>query len=157
MRLLSPKSIPMLLLMIFVAVAITPVIASADQAVAALQIENSDSFAATNLIGRDARLQLLVSARMQNGDTIDWTHQCRYETEPSGIVEISADGLVTPLADGNVTVVAISNSGVKAQTKLTVSRFGVHVPVSFPGQIVPIFTRLSCYSGGCHGKAPGQN
>ena len=157
MRLLSPKSIPMLLLMIFVAVAITPVIASADQAVAALQIENSDSFAATNLIGRDARLQLLVSARMQNGDTIDWTHQCRYETEPSGIVEISADGLVTPLADGNVTVVAISNSGVKAQTKLTVSRFGVHVPVSFPGQIVPIFTKLSCNSGGCHGKAAGQN
>ena len=157
MRLLSPKSIPIRLMAIFVAVAITPAIVSADQTVATLQIENSDSFAATHLIGRDARLQLLVSATMQNGDTIDWTHQCRYETEPSGIVEISADGLVTPLADGNVAVVAISNSGVKAQTKLTVSRFGVHVPVSFPGQIVPIFTKLSCNSGGCHGKAAGQN
>ncbi len=30
-------------------------------------------------------------------------------------------------------------------------------PINFTNQIVPIFTKLSCNSGGCHGKASGQN
>ena len=30
-------------------------------------------------------------------------------------------------------------------------------PVSFPNQVVPIFTKLGCNGGGCHGKAAGQN
>jgi hypothetical protein len=29
--------------------------------------------------------------------------------------------------------------------------------INFTNQIVPIFTKLSCNSGGCHGKASGQN
>ena len=35
--------------------------------------------------------------------------------------------------------------------------FGNEPPVNFPNQIVPIFTKLGCNSGGCHGKASGQN
>src|SRR4051794_15112080 len=30
-------------------------------------------------------------------------------------------------------------------------------PVSFSNEVVPIFTRLGCNAGGCHGKATGQN
>ncbi|MGH7226557.1 MAG: DUF1549 domain-containing protein, partial [Gemmataceae bacterium] len=33
----------------------------------------------------------------------------------------------------------------------------VNLPINFPNQIVPIFTKLGCNSGGCHGKASGQN
>ena len=33
----------------------------------------------------------------------------------------------------------------------------VNLPINFTNQIVPIFTKLGCNSGGCHGKASGQN
>ena len=33
----------------------------------------------------------------------------------------------------------------------------VNLPINFGNQIVPIFTKLGCNSGGCHGKASGQN
>jgi hypothetical protein len=31
------------------------------------------------------------------------------------------------------------------------------LPLNFPNQVNPIFTKLSCSSGGCHGKIAGQN
>jgi hypothetical protein len=34
---------------------------------------------------------------------------------------------------------------------------GVNLPINFTNQIVPIFTKLGCNAGGCHGKASGQN
>ena len=33
----------------------------------------------------------------------------------------------------------------------------VNLPINFGNQIVPIFTKLGCNAGGCHGKASGQN
>src|SRR5919204_537249 len=33
----------------------------------------------------------------------------------------------------------------------------VNLPINFGNQIVPIFTKLGCNGGGCHGKASGQN
>ena len=36
-------------------------------------------------------------------------------------------------------------------------RFTNDPPVNFPNQIVPIFTKLGCNTGGCHGKSSGQN
>src|SRR5437870_10934364 len=33
----------------------------------------------------------------------------------------------------------------------------VNLPINFGNQIVPIFTKLGCNSGGCHGKSGGQN
>src|ERR1700691_4583771 len=34
---------------------------------------------------------------------------------------------------------------------------GQNRPINFANQIVPIFTKTGCNSGGCHGKASGQN
>src|SRR5205807_722300 len=32
-----------------------------------------------------------------------------------------------------------------------------NLPINFANQVVPIFTKLGCNSGGCHGKMSGQN
>ena len=37
------------------------------------------------------------------------------------------------------------------------SRCDVDLPINFANHIVPIFTKLGCNSGGCHGKSGGQN
>ncbi|MCP4811952.1 MAG: DUF1549 domain-containing protein, partial [Planctomycetaceae bacterium] len=38
-----------------------------------------------------------------------------------------------------------------------VTNIAVDLPVNFPNQVVPIFTKFGCNSGGCHGKSGGQN
>ncbi len=40
---------------------------------------------------------------------------------------------------------------------VTAANCDVNLPINFGNQIVPIFTKLGCNSGGCHGKASGQN
>ncbi len=135
--------------------------ASASELVS-LRIENqagdeAKSFAATTLVGRDARLQLLVTGELSDGSQLDWTHQVNYAAEPPGIADINDSGLVTPLANGSVTITAKSENGKAAQATLQVTGFDQNAAVSFPSQVAPIFTKLGCNGGGCHGKASGQN
>ena len=47
--------------------------------------------------------------------------------------------------------------GTEARMPVTVRDFADGLPVNFANQVVPIFTKLGCNSGGCHGKASGQN
>ena len=109
------------------------------------------------LIGPDARLQLVVSAGYADGQLRDFTHQVTYDAAPAGIVNVSEAGLVTPIADGHTTITASHPSGIRGVIDITVSRTKSPAPINFPNQIVPIFTKLGCNSGACHGKAAGQN
>lgn len=112
---------------------------------------------ATVLVGSDAREQLVVTGHYDSGQLRDLTQTVVFETAPAGIVQIDETGMVTPLADGEVTVTARSNEEVSGSLKLSVTHFNDVVPINFSNQIVPIFTKLGCNSGGCHGKASGQN
>ena len=47
-------------------------------------------------------------------------------------------------------------SGWLAPTCL-VSSCAAELPVNFKNEIVPVFTKSGCNTGGCHGKADGQN
>src|SRR5262249_59590396 len=40
---------------------------------------------------------------------------------------------------------------------VTAEKVDENLPINFGNQIVPILTKLGCNSGGCHGKASGQN
>src|SRR5208337_5249997 len=63
---------------------------------------------------------------------------------------------IVPLGNGAAEIRA-TFGGQTAVAKVTVTNFGTEPAISFPNQIVPIFTKLGCNSGGCHGKASGQN
>jgi hypothetical protein len=106
---------------------------------------------------RDARQQLCVTATSDSGSQVDVTRQVEYRTEPAGIISIDATGLVTPLQDGDVAVTAVLNDAASEQTSISVSGFANPLPINFRNQVVPIFTKLGCNGGGCHGKASGQN
>lgn len=109
------------------------------------------------LVGNDAREQLVVTGKYDSGQVRDLTHAVTFELTPAGIVQVDETGLVTPLADGEVTVTARSSEGPAGAIKLAVTHFQDAVPINFANQIVPVFTKLGCNSGGCHGKASGQN
>ena len=109
------------------------------------------------LRGADARQQLLVNAKFNTGAVRDYTREVSYETSPAGVIQVSKTGRVTPLADGTTTLTAKTSEGLTATLPVTVDAFKNVPPINFPNQIVPIFTKAGCNSGGCHGKSSGQN
>lgn len=77
--------------------------------------------------------------------------------KPAGVVEVTKDGYIVPKGDGKATVTAKSAEGLTASASVAVEQFSHVPPVNFPDKIVPIFTKLGCNGGGCHGKSGGQN
>lgn len=109
-----------------------------------------------SIVGSDARVQLIVNAHHAGGRTTDVTRQAKYRIEPQGIITIDETGLLTPLQDGTVQLTA--ELGSKTVTApIHVEDFAGTRSINFKNQIVPVFTKLGCNSGGCHGKASGQN
>ena len=108
------------------------------------------------LRGIDATVQLLITGRLSDGELIDLTRRVSYKVADETIASVDETGLVRPLKDGETTVVA-ELAGKRVTVPVRVTRIAEPLPINFPNQIVPIFTKLGCNSGGCHGKASGQN
>lgn len=122
-----------------------------------LRIEPNLNDQGVTVRGRDARQQLFVTGVFSSGQLRDYTRKVSFTSEPAGIVAIDPHGLLTPVADGTATVQATDPSGQKAALKVTVTGLSNELPINFTNQIVPIFTKLGCNGGGCHGKSSGQN
>lgn len=119
--------------------------------------------AAIVLAGRDAGRQLVVTFR--DGTIVrDATREVLYSLTPNTVAQVDENGFMTPLADGLATLTARlsadpsepGSTEVITQTQVEVVDFGSNQPVNFPNQVVPVFTKFGCNSGGCHGKAAGQ-
>src|SRR5207237_10033398 len=83
------------------------------------------------------------------------TRQTRFEVQ-TPLVSVDADGLVHPLVEGSTGLIA-RFGGSELQIPVTVTGLRQPAPVSFSQEIIPILTKGRCNSGGCHGKAEGQN
>jgi Protein of unknown function (DUF1553)/Protein of unknown function (DUF1549) len=102
----------------------------------------------------DPGLQLLA-ARNEGEASRDLTSQVQWTVEPAGLVELEPGGYLRPMGQGVVTVKA-ALEGQSATSRITLET-GSSRSWDFAEDIVPIFTRLGCNTGGCHGKADGQN
>lgn len=109
------------------------------------------------LVGSEARKQLIVTGAFPAGKFADLTRSVQYHVVPVGIVEIDHTGMATPLADGKAQITANVPNGKSATLEIEVANWGHDLPVNFPNQVVPVFTKLTCNGGGCHGKSGGQN
>lgn len=126
--------------------------------IGALRVESlSNSDDGCELAGRDATAQLLVTASFSSGQLRDLTRDVAYATTPNGIVHVDSTGFVTPVGEGQAVVNASLSNGLAAQIHFRVTNQIVDVPVNFPNQVVPVFTKYGCNGGGCHGKSGGQN
>ncbi len=105
--------------------------------------------------GDDAQ-QLVVTAGLAGGRLQDLTGDVQYTVADEKVAKISSAGRILPVGNGATTIRAAY--GDKTLTiPVTAVNVGVNLPINFGNQIVPIFTKLGCNSGGCHGKASGQN
>ncbi len=108
------------------------------------------------LKGMDDAQQLVLTAELQGGQLQDLTGDVKYEIADKKIARVTSTGRVLPLANGATEITAVYGDKV-VKAPVAAERCDVNLPINFPNQIVPIFTKLGCNSGGCHGKASGQN
>ncbi len=108
-----------------------------------------------HLRGPESSQQLLVT-QSKSGRLTDVTRDVAYEIAPPKIASIDSDGLLHPLAEGTSEII-VRQGGQKLRIPLKITGIKKPVPVSFANEIIPIFTKSGCNSGGCHGKAEGQN
>jgi hypothetical protein len=100
--------------------------------------------------------QMLVTAESSDGQTLDVTRTVAFEIDNPQIVSVSSTGVVRPLSDGETTV-SVRVGDQTGRVSVRVSGFVSPVPVSFRHEVIPILSKSGCNSGGCHGKAEGQN
>jgi len=108
------------------------------------------------LVGGDDSRQLVLTGSLPAGRLQDLTGNVQYEVADSGIVRVTTAGRVMPLANGSTTVTARYGTH-KVTVPVKIESVGENLPINFTNHIVPIFTKLGCNSGGCHGKSGGQN
>lgn len=135
---------------------------SATQKPVALEFEFSKLIQTRNgqlvLRGADATHQINIALKGATGAIADATRAVRFTTEPQGIVEVDSGGRISVRGNGNAVVRARHDtSGLSAELPVVVEDAQSVAPINFGNKIVPIFTKASCNSGGCHGKAGGQN
>jgi hypothetical protein len=108
------------------------------------------------LKGGDDAQQLVLTAELLDGRLQDLTGDVKYEVASTKVARVTTTGRVIPVANGVTEITATFGDKV-VKVPVTAELCDVNLPINFPNQIVPIFTKLGCNSGGCHGKASGQN
>src|SRR5262249_55559226 len=110
---------------------------------------------AIKLTGSDESRQLIVTGMLSTGQQ-DLTGDVKYEVADATIGRVRNAGRVMPLANGKTSITA-RYGPLTANVDVEITAMEVDLPINFPNHIVPIFTKLGCNSGGCHGKSGGQN
>ncbi len=108
------------------------------------------------LRGPDAVQQLAVDGVGAAAESHDVTMQARFESSAPTVATVDESGLITAQGDGQATV-TVRVGKQESTISVAVKDFAARLPVHFGNQVVPIFTKLGCNAGGCHGKASGQN
>lgn len=107
------------------------------------------------LTGKDSSAQILVTKISTDGSREDLTAESSFEPSKAGWIRM-AGGRAFPLTDGEGSI-RVTAAGMVATIPVTSSEMAREHPVSFTHQVLPVLTRFSCNSGGCHGKISGQN
>src|SRR5262249_45261293 len=108
------------------------------------------------LKGQEDSAQLIVSGTLKDNRQQDFSGDVKYEVANPAVARITTAGRIIPLTNGTTQVTA-AYGDKKVALEVKTESCDVDLPISFPNQIVPIFTKLGCNSGGCHGKSGGQN
>ena len=101
--------------------------------------------------------QVLVTARLASGETIDVTRMVdpTFST-PTEVARLTRSGLLTPVADGQA-VVGFHLGDQSVDLPVSISRMNESVAVDFVQDVAPALSKLGCNAGTCHGAAAGKN
>ena len=101
------------------------------------------------------RQSMVVQATYSDGVTRDITTEAKYTFSNPALVKL-ADGLITPAADG-ATELKIEFQDKILTVPVSVKDGVVERPISFKNDVMPVFMRVGCNTGNCHGAARGRD
>lgn len=99
--------------------------------------------------------QLLVTANTTAGKKLDVTHSCQLTVTGSNVAELSGSKVIG-IANGNAALI-VKFGGQQTRIPIRVDSLSESSPIHFVNDVMPILSKNGCNSGGCHGKASGQN
>jgi hypothetical protein len=108
------------------------------------------------LKGMDDSRQIIVTAVLRDNRRQDLTGDVKFDVGNTKVARVTTTGRVLPVGNGNTEITATFGERT-VKVAVTATDCDVNLPINFGNQVVPIFTKLGCNSGGCHGKASGQN
>lgn len=103
--------------------------------------------------------QLVAVATRADGVTLDVTKLASWQldTQNETSTPIQFDGTrVTALTDGTDKLVA-AFAGLQAEAQIEATNIDTTRPVSYRHDVIPVFLRTGCNSGGCHGSSRGKD
>lgn len=119
--------------------------------------ESLEVFPAVALLrGPDSVQQLAVDGRFPGGNPRDLTLKATYTSSDPKVATVDRAGTIAAFGDGRA-IVTVQLGSQEVEVPVEVKDFAAGLPINFPNQVVPVFTKLGCNSGGCHGKSSGQN
>ncbi len=101
--------------------------------------------------------QLLVTAKLESGDTVDVTRLVTFALKPP-LAEVSARGILRPLKNGAGRL-TLTLAGSTATATATVEIAGLEKGYrsDFIRDVGPVIAKLGCNAGTCHGSKDGKN
>ncbi len=107
------------------------------------------------LDNRYAYKQMLLTARLENGDRLDVTRMSQAAVS-NDLASVSPSGVVRPKADGEGEI-AYSVGGQSIRVPLAVSGQKADYNTSFVRDVMPALSKMGCNAGTCHGSLNGKN
>ena len=101
------------------------------------------------------RQSLVVRVTEANGVHRNVTAEAKFTLADPAKAKVE-NGVVLPLADGTTTL-SVEWKGQKAEVPVKVEQAQVDPPVSFRRDVMPVFLKSGCNTGGCHGSARGKD
>jgi len=108
-----------------------------------------------NLTTRQDRQSLIVQAIYADGVTRDVTAETRFTLANPSLAKLDRFTL-TPLADGQ-TELKVKFQDRTLTVPVKVERAKTGEPISFIRDVMPVFTKAGCNTGGCHGSSRGKD
>jgi hypothetical protein len=107
------------------------------------------------LQGTNRSQHLLITGERTDGRLVDVTHRAQVESRDPLVVR--QDNVLTVGVTNGETELRIRCDGLEAVVPVRVRDLTGYPPVDFNNDLLPLLSKLGCNSGGCHGKASGQN
>ena len=101
------------------------------------------------------RQSLVCRFTEANGIHRNVTREARFTFADAKVAKV-VDGTVLPLGDG-ATLLKVEFAGQSVQVPVKVEAAGEDTAVSFRNDVMPVFMRNGCNSGGCHGSSRGKD
>lgn len=95
--------------------------------------------------------QLLITGVREDGGSIDVTQLAVVESSDPAIARAES-GMLLGGSDGEATL-HVSCAGQELHVPIQVRQMSGYPPVDFANDMLPLFSKLGCNSGGCHGKS----